>query len=329
MGKLVSVASSVIDGVLDTGGIVRLGDPPGRLTDGVEKDVVKAGKLKETELPGSEMSEIEPTDKEDNVGKLLLGSNAVLNDTSGTNSESSEVPVNSILEKLVVNTLARSLVGIPPGVIELGVVRPGAVKLTEIEGTEKLPVRISEEGEGRSADRLVRRSEGEDRSRDRLVGSPSEANEMLPVDSVGSTDPILDVPSDEIPDRLGKSEVGAATEVASGMRLDALKVPVVYTVTVYGVYDVTVIEPSQTVRHQSVPRESFQQSEGRTRGSTPNRRLGINTNPSKSNTQGRKAELGWKGQRLHGDGQPRRVSNRTKGMCRTRFPRNSSAIMTA
>ena len=235
MGKLVSVASSVIDGVLDTGGIVRLGDPPGRLTDGVEKDVVNAGNLKETELSDNETSEIEPIDEEDNVGKLPLGNEVVLNDTSGTDSESSEVPVNSILENLVVNTLARSLVGIPPGVIELGVVKPGAVKLTESEGTEKLPVEISEEGEGSSGDRLVGSpSEGEDRTGDRLVGSPSEATEMLPVDNVGNTDPMLDVPSDEIPDRLGKSEVGAATEVASGMRLDALKVPVVYTVTVYG-----------------------------------------------------------------------------------------------
>lgn len=235
MGKLVSVASSVIDGVIEAEGIVRLGDPPGRLTDGFEKDVVNAGKLKDAGLPGNETSEIEPIDKEDNVGKLPLGNDVVLNDTSGTDSESSEVPVNSILEKLVVNTLARSLVGIPPGVIELGVVNPDAVKLTETEGTEKLPVKMSEEGEGRPGDRLVGSpSESEDSSVDRLVGSPSEATEMLLVDNVGSTDPILDVPSDEIPDRLGRSDVGAATEVASGNRLDALKVPVVYTVTVYG-----------------------------------------------------------------------------------------------
>lgn len=248
MGKLVSVTSSVIDGVLDTGGIVRLRDPPGRLTDGVENDVVNAGKLKETGLPNNETSEIEPIVKEDNVGNLPLGNNVVLNDTSGTYCEASEVPVNSILERLVVNALARSLVGIPPGVIELGVVKPGAVKLTETEGTEKLPVKMSEEGEDTPGDRLVGSpSESEDRAGDRLAGSPSEATEMLPVDNVGSTDPILDAPSDESPGRLDRSDVGATTEVASGIRLDALKVPVVYTVTVYGVYDVTVIEPSQTV----------------------------------------------------------------------------------
>ena len=233
MGKLVSVPSSVIDGALDTGGIVRLGDPLGRLTDGVEKGVVNAGKLKETEFPDNETSEIEPTVREDNVGKLPLGNNVVLSDTSGTDCEASEVPVNPILERLVVNALARSLVGITPGVIELGVVKPGAVNLTETEGTERVPVKISEEGEGRPSDRLV--------------GSPSEATEMLPADKVGSTDPILDVTSDESPDRLGRSDVGAATEVGSGMRLDALKVPGVYTVTVYGSgTKVTVTWPSQT-----------------------------------------------------------------------------------
>lgn len=142
MGKLVSVPSSVIDGALDTGGIVRLGDPLGRLTDGVEKGVVNAGKLKETEFPDNETSEIEPTVREDNVGKLPLGNNVVLSDTSGTDCEASEVPVNPILERLVVNALARSLVGIPPGVIELGVVKPGAVNLTETEGTERVPVKI-------------------------------------------------------------------------------------------------------------------------------------------------------------------------------------------
>ena len=348
MGKLVSVPSSVIDEALDTGGIVRLGGPPGRLTDGVKKDVVNAGKLKETEFPDNETSEIEPTVKEDTVGRLPLGNNVVLNDTSSTDFESSEVPVNSILEKLVVNTLARSLVGITPGVIELGVVRPGAVKLTETEGTEKLRVEISEDAEGRSGDRLVGSpSEGSemlpvdrvdtiepnpdvpgDESPEILVGSPSEGIETLPVDKVDITEPIPDMLSDEGAGRLDVPIVGTATEVASGIRLDALKVPVVYTVTVYGVYDVTVIEPSQTVRNHQY-HQSFKQSEGRTRGSTPNWCLGININPSKSNTQGRKAELGWKGQRLHGDGQPRQVSKRTKGMCRTRFPRNSSAIMTA
>jgi hypothetical protein len=226
----------VIEGVFDrvgTDGKVTLAVSSGKLTVGTEKDVVAAGKLKETELPDNEISEIELIAKEDSVGTLPLGSNVELSDRPGTDSEScedkvgklNEDPLKSILEKLVVNTLARSLVGIPPGVIEPGVVRPGdvkpgAVKLTETEGTEKLPVKILDENEGKSGDRLVDRS--------------FEGREMLPVDNVGSTDPILDEPSDESPGRLETPDVGTATEVGSDMRSDALKVPVVKIVTVYG-----------------------------------------------------------------------------------------------
>jgi hypothetical protein len=250
MGKLVSRALGVIDGVFDTGGIVRLAVPLDKLSAGGEKDVVKAGKLKEIELPGNETSETELVAKEDPVGRLPLGSNVVLSDRPCTDSESnedkvgksSEVPPKSILEKLVVNTLARPLAGIPPDVIELGVVRPGAVKLKEIEGAEKLPVKISEEKEGRPDDELV--------------GSPSECREMLPVENVGSTEPMSDALSDESPGWLDSPDLGIATEVASGMRSAALKVPVVYTVTVYGVYNVTVIEPSQTA-HDNQYQESL------------------------------------------------------------------------
>jgi hypothetical protein len=221
----------VIEGVFDrvgTDGKGTLADSSGKLSVGTEKDVVAAGKLKETELPGNEASEIELIAKEDSVGTLPLGSSVELSDRPGTDSESredrvgklNEDPLRSILEKLVVNTLAKSLVGTPPGVIEPGVVRPGAVKLTETEGTEKLPVKMLDENEGKSGDRLV--------------DSPFEGREMLPVDNVGSTDPILDVPSDEIPGRLDTPDVGTATEVGSDMRSDALKVPVVKIVTVYG-----------------------------------------------------------------------------------------------
>lgn len=155
-----------------------------------------------------------------------------------------------------------------PGVIELGVARPGAVKLTEPEGTGRLPVKILDNNEGKSVGRLVGGpSESSemllvdrvdmtepvpdvpgDESPERLVGNSSEGSETLPLDRVGSTDPILDVPGDGGPERLVRSDVGAATEVASSMRLDALKVPVVYTVTVYDVYDVIVTEPSQIVQ---------------------------------------------------------------------------------
>lgn len=255
MGRLVSGILSVTEDVLDRigpDGKVTLADPSDKLSTGVEKDVVKAGKLKETELPGNEISETELIAKEEIVGRLPLGSNVVLSDRPDRDSEfsedkadkSNEVPLKSILEKLVVNTLARSLDGIPPGVIEPGVVSSGTVTLAEIEGAEKLPVKIPEEIEGRSDDRLV--------------DSPFEVREMLPEDNVGSTEPRSDAVSDESPSWLDSPDVGTATEVASGMSEDALKVPVVYTVTVYGVYDVTVIEPSQTVRNNQYPRESFQ-----------------------------------------------------------------------
>lgn len=273
-----------------TDGKVGLAVSSGRLSVGPEDDAVNAGRLKETELTGNETSEIELIAKEkivgklketelpereeielivrESVGKLPLGSRVVLSDRGGTDTESSEaevckfneVPLNSILEKLVVNTLAKSLVGIPPGVIELAVVRPGAVRLTETEGTDKLPVKISEDCEGRSGDRLVGSPpEGSETLPVYSVDTTGpEGSEMLPVDKVDTTEPIPDVPSDEIPDRLVRSVVGAATKVASGMRLDALKVPVVYTVTVYGVYEVIVTEPSQTGRHQSVPKRVLQ-----------------------------------------------------------------------
>lgn len=190
IGRLVSGIPSVTDGVFDTGGIVTLAVSPGKLSVGEEKDVVSASKLNETEVAGSETSETEPVAKEDSVGKLPVGSSVVLSDKSSEDKvdkspPENEVPPNSILEKLVVNTLARSLVGIPPGVIEPGVECPGAVTLAEIEGAEKLPVKISEEKEGRSGDRLV--------------DSPFEGREMFPVDNVGSTEPMSDALSDESP----------------------------------------------------------------------------------------------------------------------------------
>lgn len=209
MGKLVSGTLSVIDAVFDTDGIVRLADSSGKLSVGMENDVDNADKLKETELPGNETSEIEPIVSEDKVGKLPVGREVVPgkdNDCSDDKvGKSNEVPPKSILEKLVLGTLGRSLVGIPPGVVKLGVVRPGAVKLTEIEGNEKLPVKTSEEKEGKSVDTLV--------------GSPSEGRERLPE---GSTEPTPDVPSDESPGRLDMPDVGTATEVGSGIRSDAL-----------------------------------------------------------------------------------------------------------
>jgi hypothetical protein len=59
------------------------------------------------------------------------------------------------------------------------------------------------------------------------------------------------VSSDKDPGRTDGLDVEAATEVASGVTSDALKVPVVYTVTVKGggTY-VTVTDPSQTDRHE-------------------------------------------------------------------------------
>lgn len=209
MGKLVSGTLSVIDAVFDTGGIVRLADPSGKLSVWMENDVDNADKLKETELPGNETSKIEPIVKEDKVGKLPVGREFVPgkgNDCSDDKvGKSNEVPPKSILEKLVLGTLGRSLVGTPPGVVKLGVVRPGVVKLTEIEGNEKLPVKTSDEKEGKSVDTLV--------------GSPSEGSERLPV---GSTEPTPDVPSDESPGRLDMPDVGTATEVGSRIRSDAL-----------------------------------------------------------------------------------------------------------
>lgn len=290
----------MIEGVFDrvgTDGKVGLAVCSDRLSVGPEIDVVSSGKLKETEFPCNEASEIELIAKEEIICGLPLGSSVALSDRPVTDTEfsedkvckSNEVPLKSILEKLVVNRLAKSLVGNPPVVIEAVVVRPGAVRLTEIEGTEKLPVKILEDSEGTFGDRLD--------------DSASKGSERLPAGTVGSTEPMLDELSEESPGRLGRSDVGTATEVGSGMRSDALKVPVVYTVTVYGVYDVIVTEPSQTGRYRSVSRDAFQQSKGRTRRGTPNRPLSINTNPRKNKTQGPKADLGWKGQRLHGDGQ--------------------------
>lgn len=196
MGRLVSGTLRVTEGVLDKigpDGKVTLADPSDKLSTGVEKDVVKAGRLKETELPGNETSETELIAKEEPVGRLPLGSNVVLSDRPDRDSESNEDKVDksnevlpkSILENLVVNTLARSLVGIPPGVIELGVVSSGTVTLAGIEGAEKLPVKIPEDKEGRPDDRLV--------------GSPFEGREMLPEDNVDSTEPMSDALSDESP----------------------------------------------------------------------------------------------------------------------------------
>ena len=224
MDTLASGTLSVIEGAFDsvgTGGRVKLAVSPGKLSVGVDIDVVSAGKLKETELPGKETSEIESIVKEDNVGRFPVSSDVTLGDRFGKDSESNadnvvkppaenEVTSRSILEKLFVNPFARSLVGIPPGVIKLGVVRLGAV---------------------------------------RLGGSTSEGKEKLPVDSVGIPEPMPDVPSDESPVGPDMPDVGTATEVASGRKSETLKVPVVNTVTVNGggTY-VTVTEPSQTVQ---------------------------------------------------------------------------------
>ena len=188
MGTLVAGKLSEFDRV-GTGVTVKLADPSCKLSGGAEKDVVSAGKLKETELPGNEPSEIEPIVREDNVCRLSVGGNVVLSDKPSESNEDkvgkNEVPPNSTLDKLVVNESARSLVGIPPGVVKLRVVIPGAVTLTESEGTEKLPVRMLDEKEGKFDDRLV--------------GNPSEVSERLSVDSVGSTEPTPNVPSDESP----------------------------------------------------------------------------------------------------------------------------------
>lgn len=237
-GRLVSGTFSVIEGVfcrVGTDGTVTLAVSSGKLSVGIENDVDNADKLKETELPSNETSEIEPIVK-DKVGKLPVGRDVVRGNDSESSDDkvgkSKEVPPKSILEKLVVGTLGRSLVGTPPGVVKLGVVKPGAARLTETEGNEKLPVKTSDEKEGKSVDTLV--------------GSPPEGRERLPE---GSTEPAPDVPSDESPGRLDTPDVGTTTEVASGIRSDALKVPVVKIVTVYGArYDVIVTEPSQTVR---------------------------------------------------------------------------------
>ena len=251
----------MIEGVFDkvgTDGKVGLAVCLGTLSVGPENDVVSSGKLKETEFPGNEASEIELITKEEIVCGLPFGSSVVLSGRSVTDTKfredkvckSNEVPLKSILEKLVDNTLAKSEVGIPPVVIEAAVVRPGAVRLTEIEGTEKLPVKILEDSEGTSGDRLD--------------DSTSEGSERLPAGTVGSTELMMDELSDESPGRLDSPDVRTATEVGSGMRSDALKVPVVYTVTVNGVYDVIVTEPSQTGRYQSVSREPFRPRKERT-----------------------------------------------------------------
>lgn len=53
-----------------THGKVGLAVSSGRLSVGPENDVVSAGRLKETELPGDESSDIELIAKEETAGKL-------------------------------------------------------------------------------------------------------------------------------------------------------------------------------------------------------------------------------------------------------------------
>lgn len=126
----------MIEGVfdrVDTNGKVGLAVSSGRVSVGPEDDVVSAGWLNETELPGNETPEIELIAKEEtvgklkeielldkgiwkiellvkeNVGKLPLSSSVVLSDrlvrilnpVRTKSAKSNEVALRSDLEKLV------------------------------------------------------------------------------------------------------------------------------------------------------------------------------------------------------------------------------------
>lgn len=222
------------------------------------------------------MSEIELIVKEDSVGNPMDGRDAVLSERLGKEIEfndeklggpltDNELMPKSILEKLVVSALARSLVDIPPGVINVGVfklgaVKLGAVRLTETEGSEKPVDSVADETVGNSGDKVGNEVEGmvrlpgdsvtDNEPIPDVLGNVTPGRDMLPVDSVGRTELTLGVPSDMLSDVApGRADVGTSTEVASGIRSDTLNVPVVNTVTVNGggIY-VTVTEPSQTGR---------------------------------------------------------------------------------
>jgi len=155
MGTLVSETLRVNEGVFEgtsdrvnDGGGVKLAvssDEPG---DGTDKDVVGTGKLDEPGSSGNEALETELAVKEDSVAGLLVGMNVVLGDRSdvdmdsiedsvGTSFADNEVTTESILEKLVVSTFARSLVDIPLSVVKVGAVRFCVVEFTDPDGSEK------------------------------------------------------------------------------------------------------------------------------------------------------------------------------------------------
>jgi hypothetical protein len=137
-----------------------------------------------------------------------------IEDNVGTSFADNEVTTESILEKLVVSTFARSLVDIPPSVVKVGVVRSCVVKLTDPDGSEKPLVERSNEIEGDPSDRLAEGTTG--------------GGEELPMGRVAEKEKSA-VSSDKDPGRTDGLDVEAATEVASGVTSDALKVPVVYT----------------------------------------------------------------------------------------------------
>lgn len=149
-----------------------------------------------------------------------------------------------MLEKLVVKTSVKSLFNVTPGTTELGVVRLGTVRLAETDGNDKLTDGVPDN----RGEVVTEGTPGNE-----VVGSTSEGTDKLPesegpprLDKVDRPETIPVLTSEEAPLSIDGSDV------ASGIRLDALKVPLVYTVTVNGGgIQVTVTEPSQTDHYQS------------------------------------------------------------------------------
>lgn len=163
-----------------------------------------------------------------------------------------------MLEKLVVKTFVKSLFNVTPGTTELGVVRLGTVRLAETEGNDKLTDGVPDRGGAAVTEGSDKLTDGVPDNRGEVVTEGTPGNEV-----VGRTSEGIDkLPETETPSRLDKVDRPETipvlmseetpgsidgTDVASGIRLDTLKVPVVYTVTVNGGgIQVTVTEPSQT-----------------------------------------------------------------------------------
>jgi hypothetical protein len=108
----------------------------------------------------------------------------------------------------------------PPGVIVGGLVRLGTVRLAERADSDKSIVGVAD-----SSGLVVTRSDGAE-GNDTLVGNAPDDSvgieNSLAGESVGTRESRSDVPSEVMPGRLVRPDVGTFAEVASGKKSDTL-----------------------------------------------------------------------------------------------------------